>query len=77
MAAQGKGRAPVVGPRSTSGEQLLLPDRGGIKAILSRAVNVEERVRRTSYDKLDIIHSDTGYRKLDMLWRELERRLRR
>lgn len=71
LAAQGKGRTLLwdLDPQAASSFYFRAEDKveGGIKALLARAVNVEERIRRTDYDNLDIIHSDSSYRKLDLL----------
>lgn len=46
---------------------------GGIKGILARAVSVEQRIRRTDYDGLDMIHSDATYRKVDLILTSLKK----
>lgn len=41
--------------------------KGGIKSILAKAIDVEERISRTDYDNLDLLHADSSYRKLDQV----------
>src|SRR5688500_7763583 len=73
LAAQEKGRALLwdLDPQAASSFYFRVEGHldSGVKAIVSRAIRVAERILPTAFENLDIIHSDASYRKLDVVLR--------
>ena len=77
LAASGRGRALLwdLDPQAASSFYFRAEDKvtGGVKAMLARAMRAEERIRKTAYDQLDLIHSDASYRKVDLVLHSLKK----
>lgn len=77
LAASGRGRALLwdLDPQAASSFYFRAEDKvaGGVKAMLAKAMRAEERIRKTAYDQLDLIHSDASYRKVDLVLHSLKK----